>query len=179
MAYRDAILNNAEIFRGKVRLLAEQCVCISVHMRQTVLDVGCGTGILCLFAARAGASKVIGVDFADVVNSAQTLPAIKEFSDVITLVHGRLEDNPPPIGTLGKSVDIIISEWMGYALLYESMCSSVIYARDTFLVDGGRVLPNVARLFVVCALHRSSRSLTLTVGVRRSSFWSGSRSMVE
>jgi hypothetical protein len=27
-------------------------------------------------------------------------------------------------------VDIIISEWMGYALLYESMLDTVLYARD-------------------------------------------------
>ena len=43
-SYRNAILNNPAIFKGKV-----------------VLDVGCGTGILSMFAAKAGASKVVGV----------------------------------------------------------------------------------------------------------------------
>jgi len=43
-SYRNAILQNKHLFKGK-----------------TVLDVGCGTGILCLFAAKAGAKKVIGV----------------------------------------------------------------------------------------------------------------------
>jgi len=33
-----------------------------------------------------------------------------------------------------KHVDIIISEWMGYFLLYESMFDTVIYARDRYLV---------------------------------------------
>jgi hypothetical protein len=34
-------------------------------------------------------------------------------------------------------VDIIISEWMGYFLLYESMLDTVIWARDKWLKPGG------------------------------------------
>jgi hypothetical protein len=32
-------------------------------------------------------------------------------------------------------VDVIISEWMGYCLLYESMLNTVIFARDKWLVS--------------------------------------------
>ena len=44
ISYRDSIIQNKHLFKGK-----------------TVLDVGCGTGILCMFAAKAGAKQVIGV----------------------------------------------------------------------------------------------------------------------
>jgi protein arginine N-methyltransferase 1 len=44
LSYRNAIMSSAHLFKDKV-----------------VLDVGCGTGILCMFAAKAGAKKVIGV----------------------------------------------------------------------------------------------------------------------
>jgi hypothetical protein len=45
-------------------------------------------------------------------------------------------------------VDIIVSEWMGYYLLYESMFDSVIYARDRFLSKGGFLFPNIASLYI-------------------------------
>ena len=34
-------------------------------------------------------------------------------------------------------VDVIISEWMGYFLLFESMLDTVLYARDKYLTNGG------------------------------------------
>ena len=40
---------------------------------QIVLDVGCGTGILCMFAAKAGAKKVIGVRGYSLVNVSRSL----------------------------------------------------------------------------------------------------------
>ena len=43
MTYRNAMYHNTHLFKDKI-----------------VLDVGCGTGILCMFAAKAGAKLVIG-----------------------------------------------------------------------------------------------------------------------
>jgi len=48
-AYQNAISKNKHLFDGK-----------------TVLDVGCGTGILSIFAAKAGAKHVYGVDNANI-----------------------------------------------------------------------------------------------------------------
>ncbi len=31
---------------------------------------------------------------------------------------------------MAMQVDVIVSEWMGYALLFESMLDTVLYARD-------------------------------------------------
>ena len=42
--------------------------------------------------------------------------------------------------------DVIVSEWMGYALLYESMLASVLIARDRYLKPGGTLLPSSATL---------------------------------
>jgi protein arginine N-methyltransferase 1 len=45
-------------------------------------------------------------------------------------------------------VDIIISEWMGYCLLYECMLPAVLLARDKYLAPGGTVLPDKCPMFV-------------------------------
>lgn len=48
-------------------------------------------------------------------------------------MRGKVEDVSLPEGV--DKVDIIISEWMGYCLFYESMLNTVIYARDKWLVS--------------------------------------------
>ena len=51
-------------------------------------------------------------------------------SPVVTIIKGKVEEVELPV----DGVDIIISEWMGYCLFYESMLNTVIYARDKWLV---------------------------------------------
>ena len=65
-------------------------------------------------------------------------------SDKITLLQGKMEDVKLPF----KKVDIIISEWMGYFLLYESMLDTVLYARDKYLDTGGLIFPDKATIYM-------------------------------
>ena len=67
---------------------------------------------------------------------------------VITLVKGKLEEAELPI----QKFDIIISEWMGYFLLYESMLDTVLLARDKYLKPGGLIFPDNASLYI-CAIE--------------------------
>lgn len=60
------------------------------------------------------------------------------FSSRIQVYHKLLEEIELPV----EKVDVIISEWMGYFLLFETMIDSVIDARDRFLKPGGVVCPN-------------------------------------
>ncbi|XP_017779252.1 PREDICTED: protein arginine N-methyltransferase 1 [Nicrophorus vespilloides] len=127
-SYRDAILKNVNSFKDK-----------------TVLDVGCGTSILSMFAAKAEAKKVIGIDMSEVLFKAMDIIRENKLDDKITLLHGRLENVELP----ENKVDIIISEWMGYFLLFEGMLDTVIYARDNHLKPGGLILPNRCNINLV------------------------------
>jgi protein arginine N-methyltransferase 1 len=52
---------------------------------------------------------------------------------VIKVIKGKIEDVQLPEGI--DKVDVIIAEWMGYTLFYDSIIQSVIYARDKYLVS--------------------------------------------
>jgi SAM-dependent methyltransferase len=115
---------------------------------KVVLDVGCGTGILSMFAAQAGAKKVIGVDSSNIIESAKRIVRDNGFADKITLVRGRLEEVDLPLED-GEQVDVIVSEWMGYALYFENMLTSVMFARDKWLnKETGIVMPHSATIYI-------------------------------
>ncbi|KAL8592069.1 Protein arginine N-methyltransferase 1 [Nucella lapillus] len=114
--YRNSMYYNKHLFKGKV-----------------VLDVGSGTGILCMFAAKAGAAKVIGIECSSIIDYSQQIIKANNLEDTITLIRGKVEEVTLPEGI--EKVDIIISEWMGYCLFYESMLKTVLYARDKWLVS--------------------------------------------
>ncbi len=65
-----------------------------------------------------------------------------------------------------QQVDIIISEWMGYFLLRESMLDSVLVARDRFLKPGGALYPSHARLFLAGARSNASHQRRAEFQVR-------------
>ncbi|PNT26168.1 hypothetical protein POPTR_007G000300v4 [Populus trichocarpa] len=129
--YRDAIFHHQSLIEGKV-----------------VVDVGCGTGILSIFCAQAGAKRVYAVDASDIAVQANEVVKANNLSDKVIVLHGRVEDVE-----IDEEVDVIISEWMGYMLLYESMLGSVITARDRWLKHGGLILPSNATLYMAPVTH--------------------------
>ncbi|KAB5552569.1 hypothetical protein DKX38_009880 [Salix brachista] len=112
--YQNVIFQNKFLFKDKI-----------------VLDVGAGTGILSLFCAKAGAAHVYAVECSHIANMAKEIVESNGYSNVITVLKGKIEDIELPVA----KVDIIISEWMGYFLLFENMLNSVLYTRDKWLVS--------------------------------------------
>ena len=125
--YRDFIYSNRHLFKGK-----------------TVLDIGCGTGILSMFCAKAGAAHVYAIDKSAILDKARENIFHNNLADTITCLRGRIEDVVLPVA----QVDIIVSEWMGYFLLYESMLDTVLLARDKYLAPGGLIFPDKASIYM-------------------------------
>lgn len=66
-AYESFVCENKHLFEGKV-----------------VLDVGCGTGILSMMCARAGAKQVIAVDNSDIIEKTRLIVSLNNLEDKIT-----------------------------------------------------------------------------------------------
>ncbi|VFQ63100.1 unnamed protein product [Cuscuta campestris] len=125
-SYYNAVFQNKHHFSGKV-----------------VLDVGTGSGILAIWSAQAGARKVYAVEATKMADHARELIKANNLETVIEVIEGSMEDVQLP-----EKVDVIISEWMGYFLLRESMFDSVIFARDRWLKPNGVMYPSHARMWV-------------------------------
>ena len=123
-AYQRAIMNCAHLIKDKI-----------------VLDVGAGSGILSIFAAKAGAKHVYALECSSICGLAREIVQLNGLSDRITFVQGKAEEVTLP-GV--ETVDVLISEWMGYGLLYESMLDTVIYCRDRWLSADGVMFPDRA-----------------------------------
>ncbi len=129
-SYMRAIMDNPHLFEGK-----------------TVMDVGSGTGVLSIFAAKAGAKKVYAIECSKIVDQARNIIAANGFADVIEVIESKVEEVD-----LDVKVDVIISEWMGYFLFFESMLDSVLFARDKWLKPDGLMFPDKCTLYL-CAIE--------------------------
>jgi len=125
-SYFNAVMENPGCFKDKV-----------------VLDVGAGTCILSIMAARAGAKQVFAVEATDMAKRARRLVEANGLGGIIRVLQGTMETVQLPC-----KVDVIISEWMGYFLLRESMLDSVLVARDKHLKPGGAMFPSHATLYL-------------------------------
>ena len=80
IAYMNAITKNPHLFKNKI-----------------VLDVGSGTGILSMFAAKAGAKHVYAVEYANIADFSKKIIEDNGLSERVTVLKGKIEEIVLPV----------------------------------------------------------------------------------
>ncbi|AAZ11507.1 arginine N-methyltransferase, putative [Trypanosoma brucei brucei TREU927] len=109
---------------------------------KVVVDVGSGTGILSMWAARAGAKHVFSIEASSLSEFQIGVVEDNDLSTKITVLGDTVENiiaggvanfvnrHKAKLGKCG--VAVLLSEWMGFYLFHEGMLPSVIRARNFF-----------------------------------------------
>lgn len=177
-AYHAAIMGNPDVFKDKI-----------------VMDVGTGSGILAVWAAQAGAKRVYAIEYTAMANHARRVVQANGVDHIVTVIQGAVEDVILPeedwdgmgVGLAQEEgdiefnddgrknqrvVDIILSEWMGYFLLRESMLDSLVRARDTFLKPKtGLMMPSHATMLLAPITDEEDRRASHTDYARAMEDW--------
>jgi protein arginine N-methyltransferase 1 len=112
-----------------------------VRPEQTVLDLGCGTGLLGLMALRAGAHKVYFVEEDAVIEVARRTIAEAGFADKAEFFHANSFELELP-----ERVSVVICDHVGYFGFDYGILAMLADARQRFLEPGGVIVPTEIEL---------------------------------
>lgn len=116
-----------------------------VQPESRVVDIGTGTGILALIAARAGAKSVTAVEVnGKSLNYARKAAQINGLSQRVSFVESHFEDYVPE-----EQADIVICEMLSSMLLIEQQVPACAHAARRILKPGGIILPVSASVYAV------------------------------
>jgi len=122
----------------------------NVRPGDVVLDLGCGTGVLSFFAARAGARRVLAVDSAPILGLAKEIARANGLEKVVTFHHADFFR----FKMRGKA-DVLVHEQIGEFLWNEGLLAKLALARRRFLKPGGKILPRAIDLWAAPVAHQS------------------------
>lgn len=114
-----------------------------------VLDIGAGSGLLSMMAARAGAAGVVSCEMLDAVaDVAEKIISANGYADRVAL-H-RAKSTRLEVGhELPRRADVLVSEIFDVGLLGEYVLPVIAHARSELLVPDATIIPGAAKVFVM------------------------------
>jgi type I protein arginine methyltransferase len=140
-SYRD-VMTHKMMLEDAVRTSAyRDAIGVAVSPGSRVIDFGSGTGVLAIFAAQREAARVDAIERTAMVHYAREIALANGHPEIV--FH---EGDQNSFETDGLA-DIIISEWMGHFVFFESMLGPLLTLRDKWLKPEGKMLPEQITLY--------------------------------
>lgn len=151
------------LLSDRVRTLAyRRAIEANVGAGDVVLDLGCGSGILSFFAARAGCRKVYAVERSEIIELARETARRNGLEGRIEFIRADLL-----AFTLPQRVDVALHELIGGGFWDEDLVRIVAHAREAHLKPGGRLLPYRVDLLLAPTSHDSDLERSVRFWSRR------------
>lgn len=129
----------AELYEAAIRQV--------VTPDRLVLDVGTGSGMLALMAARAGAQRVVACEAQSLVAEvAQRIVERSAYGEQVSVVPKMSTELTVP-ADLPRRADLLITETVDCGLLGEGILGTIAHAREHLLTDDAVIVPGRARVF--------------------------------
>jgi protein arginine N-methyltransferase 7 len=120
----------------------------TIRQGDLVLDIGTGSGLLAMMAARAGAKHVVACEeLALVAHKAQEIIANNHLQKMITVLPKRSTHLVMGID-LPAPADVLITEIFDAAFLGENLKEALIDASGRLVKPGARVIPMAGKIYV-------------------------------
>ncbi len=140
----------------------------AVRPGDVVLDIGTGSGVLAIAAARAGARHVYAVEASDIAEAAERVFALNHLDDRITLVAGWSRQIELP-----EQADLLVSEIIGNEPFEEEILETTLDARRRLLKPEARLIPNALTLFARPLLLPETQARQRALGRTAVDRWRG------
>ena len=120
----------------------------AVSKGDLVLDIGTGSGLLSMMAAKAGAKEIISCEASKIISTvAKKIISKNGFDNQITVVN-KMSTNLKVGEDLPNKVDVIISEVLSAELVGEGVRSTILDAKKRLLKKSGKMLPESGDIMI-------------------------------
>jgi SAM-dependent methyltransferase len=138
----------------------------AVRPEDIVLDIGTGSGVLAIAAARAGAGHVYAVEASDIADVAERVFARNGVGDRITLIRGWSREIELP-----ERADLLVAEVIGNEPFEEEILETTLDARHRLLKPSARLIPHTLELVARPLLIPEAEARQRTIGPRALEHW--------
>jgi len=126
-----------------VRMTAFRNAIFSVVKKgDIVIDLGSGSGILAIWAAKAGAKKVYAIEETDVADITREMISANGLVDTIEVLKANSQNV-----TIPELADVLIAEIVGHFFFEEGIVEYVADVRDRLLKPNARIIPSGGQIY--------------------------------